>query len=233
MEMESFRNIDKCWEDNIFAVFDESDITNAYAMIIGPDDTPYQGGFFFFKVKFSDTYPFTPPHVLTITQSNDSTNIRFNPNLYTANSATGGKVCLSILGTWSGPGWSPLYNLRKIMIAIMGQVLTETPLYNEPGYETRSKDDPEVIAYSNVVRYATCKYAIAKMLDGTNIPVPESFKTYFSNIMKEYFTKNRSKYMNYIDNLISKNNNKTYSCSYSNQKITSDYKHVKNILEKI
>jgi hypothetical protein len=28
--------------------------------------------------------------------------VRFNPNLY-----SDGKVCLSLLGTWSGPGWIP------------------------------------------------------------------------------------------------------------------------------
>ena len=28
--------------------------------------------------------------------------VRFNPNLYDC-----GKVCLSLLGTWSGPSWDP------------------------------------------------------------------------------------------------------------------------------
>lgn len=28
--------------------------------------------------------------------------VRFNPNLYVC-----GKVCLSLLGTWSGPAWHP------------------------------------------------------------------------------------------------------------------------------
>ncbi len=28
--------------------------------------------------------------------------VRFNPNLYNC-----GKVCLSLLGTWSGPSWDP------------------------------------------------------------------------------------------------------------------------------
>lgn len=28
--------------------------------------------------------------------------VRFNPNLYNC-----GKVCLSLLGTWAGPGWDP------------------------------------------------------------------------------------------------------------------------------
>ena len=31
-----------------------------------------------------------------------NTQVRFNPNLYNC-----GKVCLSLLGTWSGPGWVP------------------------------------------------------------------------------------------------------------------------------
>ena len=39
--------------------------------------------------------------------------VRFNPNLY-----ANGKVCLSILGTWSGPGWSPVQSLASVLISI-------------------------------------------------------------------------------------------------------------------
>eukprot|EP01089_Gocevia_fonbrunei_P006955 TRINITY_DN17969_c0_g1_i1.p1 TRINITY_DN17969_c0_g1~~TRINITY_DN17969_c0_g1_i1.p1 ORF type:complete len:118 (+),score=12.65 TRINITY_DN17969_c0_g1_i1:43-396(+) len=65
------------------------------ALIVGPPDTPYAFGFFRFDMKFPATYPNAPPKVLITTTNGGRT--RFNPNLY-----AGGKVCLSILGTWSG-----------------------------------------------------------------------------------------------------------------------------------
>jgi len=56
--------------------------------------------------------------------------VRFNPNLY-----ANGKVCLSTLGTWSGPSWSPALSLAAVLISIQS-LMTESPYTNEPGYET-------------------------------------------------------------------------------------------------
>jgi len=51
----------------------------------------------------------------------------FNPNLYAE-----GKVCLSLLGTWSGPGWEPgVSTLSQVLIAIQAQILVEQPYANE------------------------------------------------------------------------------------------------------
>ena len=60
-------------------------------LIIGPFDTPYEGGFFHFYLRFSPNYPRCPPRVKFMTTG--SGRVRFNPNLY-----CNGKVCLSILG---------------------------------------------------------------------------------------------------------------------------------------
>jgi hypothetical protein len=58
--------------------------------------------------------------------------VRFNPNLYAS-----GKVCLSLLGTWHGPGWHPgVSNLLQVLLSCQGLVLgTDEPFFNEPGYE--------------------------------------------------------------------------------------------------
>ena len=59
---------------------------------------------------------------------------RVNPNLY-----ENGKVCLSLLGTWSGKSeetWSAATsNLLQVLISIQGLVLVKEPYFNEPGYE--------------------------------------------------------------------------------------------------
>ena len=56
-----------------------------------------------------------------------------NPNLYEE-----GKVCVSLLGTWSGKGsemWGPGSNLLQVLVSIQGLILVAEPYYNEAGYE--------------------------------------------------------------------------------------------------
>ena len=89
---------------------DKLNCTNMKALIIGPQDTPYEDGYFFFSVKFPDNYPESAPKVQLKTIDGK---IRLNPNLYSC-----GKVCLSILGTWSGPGWTSAQTLTSVLLSI-------------------------------------------------------------------------------------------------------------------
>ena len=68
------------------------------ALIAGPDGSPYACGCFEFDLFLPPDYPLSPPRVTLVTTGKGQ--IRFNPNLY-----ANGKVCLSLLGTWHGPGW--------------------------------------------------------------------------------------------------------------------------------
>ena len=43
-------------EHGIFIEFDENDITKAKALIIGPKDTLYEGGYLLFTVEFPVNY---------------------------------------------------------------------------------------------------------------------------------------------------------------------------------
>ena len=38
-------------ENGIYYVHDDTDMLKGYALIIGPDDTPYFGGYYFFEFK--------------------------------------------------------------------------------------------------------------------------------------------------------------------------------------
>lgn len=61
---------------------------------------------------------------------------RLNPNLY-----ANGKVCLSLLGTWSGPGWVPgKSTLLQVLISIQSMILWAEPITNEPS-ECRGRRD--------------------------------------------------------------------------------------------
>ena len=68
-EIKEFNDESVCIRDGTFAKYSDTNIKEAYAMIIGPDDTPYEGGFFFFKINFNDDYPFNPPKAKYLTQS--------------------------------------------------------------------------------------------------------------------------------------------------------------------
>ncbi|KAI8463576.1 MAG: hypothetical protein J3K34DRAFT_462370 [Monoraphidium minutum] len=117
------------------SVFVRVDEANAFlwrAMITGPEGTPYSGGCFVFDIYFPGTYPQVPPLVLLKTTGGGR--FRFNPNLYNC-----GKVCLSLLGTWSGnqgEGWSPDASTAfQVLISIQSLILVDEPYFNEPGYE--------------------------------------------------------------------------------------------------
>ena len=64
-------------KDGIYYKHDESNMLCGYALIIGPNETPYQYGNFLFKFIFPYNYPYAPPHVTYHT--NDGVT-RFNPN---------------------------------------------------------------------------------------------------------------------------------------------------------
>ena len=66
--------------DGIFVVQDDIRTNRCHAIIVGPEDTPYAYGFFYFILDFPNTYPHVPPRV--ILQTTDCGKVRFNPNLY-------------------------------------------------------------------------------------------------------------------------------------------------------
>jgi len=111
----------------IFVVPDEQDMSLVHALITGTFGTPYEGGLFYFVIRFPPTYPIDAPKVKLMTTGGGT--VRFNPNLY-----ANGKVCLSILGTWTGPAWSPAQSLESVLISIQS-LLSDNPYHNEPGFE--------------------------------------------------------------------------------------------------
>ena len=63
--------------------------------------------------------------------------LRLNPNLYNC-----GKVCLSLLNTWTGvknEKWIPgVSTILQVLVSIQGLILNTKPYFNEPGYERMS-----------------------------------------------------------------------------------------------
>ena len=136
-------------------------------LITGPFATPYEGGFFLFELRMPNDYPHRPPRVKLLTTGGGR--VRFNPNLYAC-----GKVCLSILGTWAGPGWTPAQSIGSVCLSIQS-LMNEKPYHNEPGFEeARNPRDPD--DYNDVVRHETLRAAVLDMCGATamhrSIPAP-------------------------------------------------------------
>ncbi|TVY48647.1 Ubiquitin-conjugating enzyme E2 Z [Lachnellula occidentalis] len=138
------------------------DVRNVKAIIIGPPDTPYEFGFYEFQVKFGRDYPGKAPSVLATTTNGGR--CRFNPNIY-----AGGKVCLSILGTWRGERgeeWSSAQGLESILISIQS-LMSSNPYENEPGFETAldesaKKDQKDYVAK---IRHESLRISVIQRLE--------------------------------------------------------------------
>ncbi|KAJ8568952.1 hypothetical protein K7X08_032689 [Anisodus acutangulus] len=115
--------------DTIYVKVYEARMDLLRAVIIGPQGTPYHDGLFVFDVLFPQTYPDVPPMVYYY-----SGGLRLNPNLYDC-----GKVCLSLLNTWTGNGnerWLPKSStMLQVLVSIQALILNAKPFFNEPGYE--------------------------------------------------------------------------------------------------
>jgi len=143
--------------DGIFVAPDHNQLNVCHAIIIGPSDTPYEQGIFQFRFEIPNNYPYEPPKVTFLTTRGGT--VRFNPNLYAC-----GKVCLSILGTWSGPQWTAAQSIRSVLLSIQS-LLQEYPYRNEPGFEDTPVTSPEVIEYNRYIRFETMRVAVIDSIE--------------------------------------------------------------------
>ncbi|XP_028840986.1 ubiquitin-conjugating enzyme E2 Z [Denticeps clupeoides] len=161
----------------MFVVPDPHDMTKIHALITGPFDTPYEGGFFLFLFRCPPDYPIHPPRVKLITTGHNT--VRFNPNFY-----RNGKVCLSILGTWTGPAWSPAQSISSVLISIQS-LMTENPYHNEPGFE-QERHPGDSKNYNECIRHETMRVAVCDMLEG-KVPCPEALWSVMEKSFLEYY----------------------------------------------
>uniref|UniRef100_A0A0B7B4W3 E2 ubiquitin-conjugating enzyme n=1 Tax=Arion vulgaris TaxID=1028688 RepID=A0A0B7B4W3_9EUPU len=118
------------------------DIFQWQATILGPADSPYQGGVFFLTITFPSDYPFKPPK------------IAFSTKIYHPNINSNGSICLDILRSQ----WSPALTISKVLLSICSLLTDPNP------------DDPLVpeiartfktnrIEYNRLAKEWTAKYA--------------------------------------------------------------------------
>jgi ubiquitin-conjugating enzyme E2 Z len=167
-------------ENGIYYVHDDDDLMKGYALIIGPSDTPYFGGNYFFEFNYPSDYPHSPPKVKYMTNGN---NIRFNPNLYTC-----GKVCISLLNTWRGDQWTSCQSISTVLLTLC-TLLCKNTLLNEPGI---NKNNEDLKPYEEIIEYSNLNIAICDVIQkkqGVFLPFFEKFYPH----IKEKFLKNYDK----------------------------------------
>lgn len=162
--------------NGIYYHHDEENILKGYAMIVGPSETVYENGFYFFEFNYPSDYPSTPP---TVTFRTNQDGIRFNPNLY-----TNGKVCISLLNTWRGEQWTSCQTISTILLTLC-TLFTNEPLLNEPGVERKHKDFK---TYNRIIEYANLNVAIFNIIEKN----PKIYMSWFDMFYSDALTSFRS-----------------------------------------
>jgi ubiquitin-conjugating enzyme E2 D/E len=108
----------------------DSDMFHWQATIMGPGDSPYQGGVFFLNIHFPTDYPFKPPKCT------------FTTRIYHPNINSNGSICLDILKDQ----WSPALTIGKVLLSISSLLTDPNP------------DDPLVPEIANIYKTDRMRY---------------------------------------------------------------------------
>ena len=89
----------------------EDDVFHWQGTLMGPTDSPYEGGLFIMNIKFPGDYPFKPPKVT------------FETKIFHLNINSSGGICLDILKDQ----WSPALTISKVLISICSLLCDPNP----------------------------------------------------------------------------------------------------------
>jgi ubiquitin-conjugating enzyme E2 Z len=176
-------------ENGIYYIHDEDDMLKGYALIVGPSETPYFAGYYFFELNYPVDYPHSPPKVKYLTNGN---NVRFNPNLYKC-----GKVCISLLNTWRGEQWTSCQTISSVLLTLC-TLLCKEPLLNEPGV---TKGHGDFKNYTNIIEYSNIDVAICDIISKKKGVYMELFESFYPFI-KDNFLQNYTKLVEFVQNKI-------------------------------
>ena len=198
---------------------DETNMNHGHVMIMGVENSPYYGGFYFFDHTFPDEYPFVPPKWKFLTNDGKT---RFNPNLYQINGH--GKVCLSILNTWGESTWSQVQRFSSVIETVRAHLFHDKPLINEPGY---SDTDPMNDIYSRMLYYQHLNFNVYYNL--TVLPI---YALPFKQIMIDNFNSNKEYFQKYIET--NKHlHGKSDAIRYDSQSVTYDFEKLQKRFDEI
>lgn len=97
---------------HIHVYCDEENIISWSYLLEGPPDTPYEGGWYWGRLKLPKTYPFAPPSIIMLTP-----NGRFETNT---------RLCLS-MSDYHPESWEPAWSLATVLQGLLSFMCEETP----------------------------------------------------------------------------------------------------------
>ena len=193
------KNLPNNWDTSIVVRASQENLNIFSFVITGPKDTPYHNGIYEFHAYFPKNYPEKEPKVLLDTTGNSS--VRFNPNLYNC-----GKVCLSLLGTWSGQdgeSWNKhTSTFLQVLVSIQSLILVEQPYFNEPGWERQMHTEEgkkRSFDYNDKIRLENLRWAIVDKFENP----PKGFE----NLTTNHFLMKKQEIFSTVDSWISESKN--------------------------
>jgi ubiquitin-conjugating enzyme E2 D/E len=118
------------------------DLYHWNATIMGPKESPFEGGVYFLDILFPADYPFKPPK------------IQFQTKIYHPNINSHGGICLDILKS----AWSPALTIAKVLLSICSLLTDPNP--NDPLVpEIARQYKEDMPLYEKTARMWTEKYA--------------------------------------------------------------------------
>lgn len=163
--------------DAFLISFDESNLRKIDAIIKAPKDSLYKHTFVRLELNLPENYPFSNPKIKFINYKGT----RIHPNLYGC-----GKVCLSILGTWTGPSWISTMTIESVLLSIQS-LLDNTPYTHEPN----QKDDK---IYNRYIRFETFDTLLFSYIKNERNKL-------IKNYIKNYITENYNEIKSNLEEL--------------------------------
>ena len=197
-------------DHNIFYIHDESNILQGYACILGPSDTIYSHGAYFFKFIFPVEYPFKPPKLIYMTQDGHT---RFHPNLY-----RNGKVCLSLLNTWRGEQWTSCQTIKTVLLTLV-TLFDNNPLLHEPGIKSI---DSDCNRFKEIIRFKNYECAIKDMML-KKLNIPSEFYSFYPFFKKNILLNKNTILKNLVEMKKKEINKKTIKTRIYRLKCYIDY----------
>ncbi|KAL0219109.1 hypothetical protein P9112_004762 [Eukaryota sp. TZLM1-RC] len=148
------------------------------AVIIGPEDTPFERIPFVFDLALPQSYPNVPPLVKFV-----SFGYNLHPNLFPS-----GHVCLSLINTWKGREESESWtadggSLTRVLLSFSAMILgSKYPFFDESGNDLLSRT-PSLLGRSKLYN-ERCVVLVLKYFHSLVLKLPTNVATFIQNYLR-------------------------------------------------